>query len=427
MQNRRIRKINLTLFTFSIFLLVNCADKNSERNDIQQYHELRVIASCDRFNPYDGNPVIATGPEGSWDAGALGSMTIIKVDDTFHIYYEAWGERSEKEWDAAEYETLQIGHATSKDGIRWKKDPNNPVLHQGDEGEWDATGVWDPYVIYEDGLFKMWYGGGGGRYPNYGWAYAVSENGSNFQKYGLIGKNNRSEVEDVHVVHDKDSRLYFLYYWHGHEEGEDLFYVTSPTETDFDFSKSKIITIQNDDSFWKKFGQVLKNDEGWHMFYSNYVAPHGRNSIVRYAVSEDGIIWKAKNKRLLYGLDADVLQLTKDLFLMVYAPENHFDKKDADIRIAVYNGKLSELTKNSSLITEIEQTSITGKKFNILLGEDGKHTFHFKSEGEVVISDEDGYSFNGFYEHIGDTVQIIGEGSEFKGIYDGTTLKFDKE
>jgi hypothetical protein len=214
-----------------------------------------------------------------------------------------------------------------------------------------------------------------------------------------------------------------LYYWHGHEEGEDLFYVTSSTETDFDFSKSVIVNIKGDDSFWKKFGHVLRNDEGWFMFYSNYVAPHGRNSIIRFAVSEDGINWKAKNKRLLYGLGADVLQVTKDLFVMVYAPENHFDKKDADIRIAVYNGRLSDLTTNSTLINEIEPTSITGKEFTTEIGEDGLHTFYFKHEGEVVISDEEGYAFNAFYKQVDENVYIMGESLEIKGTYDGETFK----
>ena len=98
------------------------------------------------------------------------------------MYYEAWGVRSLKEWDAAEYESLQVGHATSRDGIHWTKDPQNPVLPQGTEGQWDETGTWDPYVIYEDGLFKMWYGGGGGSMPNFGWAYAVSKDGTHFEK-----------------------------------------------------------------------------------------------------------------------------------------------------------------------------------------------------------------------------------------------------
>jgi predicted GH43/DUF377 family glycosyl hydrolase len=208
-------------------LILSCCKTNSQSEASPSILDsLKQIASTEGFKPYEANPVLQPGEEGTWDAGALGSMSVLKVGDIFHMYYEAWGVRSEKEWDAAEYETLKIGHATSKDGIHWTKDPNNPVLPQGEKGEWDATGVWDPYVIYEDGSFKMWYGGGGGRYPNYGWAYAVSEDGSNFKKKGLIGKNNRAGVEDVHVVHDKESGLYFLYYWHGHDEGEDLFYVT---------------------------------------------------------------------------------------------------------------------------------------------------------------------------------------------------------
>lgn len=409
-----------------IVLLFGCT--SIEKSDQSVLNSLKRMASQDGFKPYDGNPVITMGPEGTFEAGALGSMTILQVEGVFHIYYEAWGVRSEKEWDASEYETLQIGHATSTDGIHWNKDPNNPVLEQGGKGEWDETGVWDPYVIYEDGIFKMWYGGGGGRKPNIGWAYAESKDGTHFEKKGLIGTNNRSGVEDVHVVQDQESGLYYLYYWHGHEQGEDLFYVTSPTETDFDFSRSAIIDIEGDDSFWCKFGHVLKNDEGWHMFYSNYIPPHGRKSIVRYASSEDGIHWNAKNKGLIYGLDADVLQVTDDLYLMAYAPENHFDKKDADIRIALFNGKLSELIGKPPFVKASEPASISGKEFTVELGEDGPHTFYFKSDGEVIITEvgsEDEYTFNAYYEQEGDTVQIMGEGIDLKGVYNGKTLELN--
>ena len=115
---------------------------------------LKEIASTEGFQPYKGNPVVTMGPEGSWDAGALGSMTVVLAEGVFHVYYEAWGLRSEKTWDAAEYESLQIGRATSKDGIHWTKDPDNPVLLQGSEGEWDETGVWDP--LWGRGLKYPW-------------------------------------------------------------------------------------------------------------------------------------------------------------------------------------------------------------------------------------------------------------------------------
>ncbi|MHC4281211.1 MAG: hypothetical protein ACYSUJ_13820, partial [Planctomycetota bacterium] len=90
---------------------------------------------------YKDNPVITMGKEGSWDAGALGSMTVLKVGDTYHMYYESWGIRSEKTWAAEDYSSLQIGHATSKDGIHWTKDPRNPVIPKGKEGEWDRDGT----------------------------------------------------------------------------------------------------------------------------------------------------------------------------------------------------------------------------------------------------------------------------------------------
>jgi enterochelin esterase-like enzyme/predicted GH43/DUF377 family glycosyl hydrolase len=389
---------------------------------------LKTLASKTGFKEYDGNPVI-TGDEGQWDAGALGSMSVLRVDDVFHVYYEAWGVRSEKEWDASEYESLQVGHATSKDGVHWTKDPQNPVLPQGAEGEWDATGVWDPYVIYEGGLYKMWYGGGGGREPNFGWAYAISKDGTHFEKKGLIGKGNLSGVEDCHVVRDTDSGLYYMYYWYGWHEPNALYCVTSPTETGFDFGKAVNVKIEGDDSFMCKFGHVLKDEDGWHMFYSNFVQPHCPNSTVRYATSEDGIHWQARNKRLIKGHDADVLRVADDLYLMVYSPQNHFDAKDCDIRLAVYNGRLPDLISKTAEVKVEDPTSLVGKTLTASLGDDEPHTLAFREDGEVVISEvgEEDEAFNAYYEQDGENVHILGEGLKLKGTYDGKTLKFGGE
>ncbi len=51
------------------------------------------------WKAYDGNPVLSVGETDAWDAGALGSMSVLKVGDTFHMYYEAWGVRSDAVWD----------------------------------------------------------------------------------------------------------------------------------------------------------------------------------------------------------------------------------------------------------------------------------------------------------------------------------------
>ena len=95
--------------------------------------QLRALAGKNGFKPYEGNPVLAPGGKGTWDAGALGSMTVVKVKDIYHLYYEAWGVRSKKAWSQEEYNSLQIGHATSADGVHWMKDPANPVVPKGRE------------------------------------------------------------------------------------------------------------------------------------------------------------------------------------------------------------------------------------------------------------------------------------------------------
>ena len=302
---------------------------------------LKQIASTDGFKPYCTNPILRPGPKGTWDAGALGSMSVIKVGDTFHMYYEAWGVRTEAAWDASEYESLQIGHATSKDGIHWTKDPHNPVLPRGEEGDFDRTGTWDPFVIYEDGLFKLWYGGGGGSKPC-DWAYAVSKDGTHFEKkerLSYIG-----HVEDCHVVHDTDTGRYLMYYWDRRHEPMGLFLATSPNETDFDFDDAKNLKIENEHyPEMYKFTHVLKDDNGWHMFYADFERPHCPDSFTRYATSNDGIHWTSRNKNLLEGHDGEIFKLANDLYLMYYGPRNHFDAKDCDIRLAVYNGRLGDL------------------------------------------------------------------------------------
>ena len=113
------------------------------------FQRLRDLAGTDRWAVCPDNPVLRPGAKGEWDAGALGSMTVLKVGDVLHLYYEAWGVRGNS---AADYGSLQIGHATSRDGLRWTKDPANPVLSKGSGDAWDRDGTWYPFVLHEDGV-----------------------------------------------------------------------------------------------------------------------------------------------------------------------------------------------------------------------------------------------------------------------------------
>lgn len=430
---KRVSRINAVLIPALLSLACSRPDQSNGLASSVLEH-LEQLGSTEGFKPYEGNPILATGPEGSFDAGALGSMSIVLVDGVFHLYYETWGVRSDAEWDASEYESLTIGHASSKDGLNWIKDPENPVLDHGGEADFDHTGVWDPYVMYEDGIFKMWYGGGGGSQPNFGWAYATSSDGTHFEKQGLIGIGNPTGVEDCHVVFDKASGLYYMYYWYGWDEPEGLYLVTSPTETGFNFNNKIPIRISGDSSYMKKFGHVLRDEDGWHMFYSNFVQPHCPNSFVRYAFSEDGIRWEAKNRRLVRGHDSEVLKVTNDLYMMFSSPQNGFDRVDCDIRLSLYHGTLKELATKPPYFELPPEGSLAGKKITLALGEEEPLTFHFKPEGEVILSEEwnkeDPYTFNAYYIQNEEHLRILGEGIDLEGNYDGGTLHLwepDKE
>ena len=297
-------------------------------------------AAPSQWTPHPNNPVLMPGPKGTWDAGALGSMSVIKVGGVYHMYYEAWGARSDKKWDHEEYNSLQIGHATSQDGVHWTKDPANPVVPKGTGADWDKDGTWDPFVIHEDGVFKMWYGGGN---KECDWAYAVSKDGTHFEKKGRISR--LGHVEDVHVVHDEASGRYFMYYFDRKHEPMGLFRAESKNETDFDFAKAKPIRIEGlEYPAMYKFTHVIKEGQSWHMFFAKFVRPGCKDCATGYATSSDGLNWTAQNTNLLIGQDGEVLKLADDSWMMFYGPDGYFDQKNCDIRLALYHGKLESLS-----------------------------------------------------------------------------------
>jgi len=303
--------------------------------------EISAIAGEGAFKPFAGNPVVSPGPKGTWDAGAIGSMNVLKVGETFHMYYEAWGVRGTS---VADYLTLQIGHATSGDGLHWTKDPANPVLPKGDG--WDKDGTWDPFVIFENGVFKMWYGGGENTHCD--WGYATSKDGTHFTKAGQL--SNLGNVEDDHVVHDPASGHYWMFYWDRKRAPMGLMRAESPNETDFDFAHAEPIKIEGEKypgSY--KFSHVVRDGSQWFMFYSPFPRVRGcAGADVRLATSADGLHWLARSKNLVPGHDGELLKIAPDLYLLYYGPQGLFDLANCDVRVAILKGELSALKVSPS-------------------------------------------------------------------------------
>lgn len=72
-----------------------------------------------------------------------------------------------------------IGYAESDDGIHFKRVLSEPVLIS--ERAWEGFSVMNPCVIYEEGMYRMWYAAGETYEPNV-LAYAESKDGIHWEK-----------------------------------------------------------------------------------------------------------------------------------------------------------------------------------------------------------------------------------------------------
>ena len=95
------------------------------------------------WQKFDGNPIIPLGTNGEFDSVRNGAPSIIKKDSNYYMWYEG---HNGSLW--------RIGMATSTDGKSWTK--NGPIIidNSSDVGR---PNLHDPSVIYDNGMYKMWY------------------------------------------------------------------------------------------------------------------------------------------------------------------------------------------------------------------------------------------------------------------------------
>jgi len=91
----------------------------------------------------------------AWASGGFGYCTVLPVPTGYKMWFTGWN---------ASYTGSNIGYASSSDGISWQRDTtNNPVLRNGDYGQWDDQFVALPGVNYIDNTYYMWFNG---NYPD---------------------------------------------------------------------------------------------------------------------------------------------------------------------------------------------------------------------------------------------------------------------
>ena len=144
-------------------------------------------------------------PESSWEHN-LNRNCVIPAPDGKGYWMWYTGQASGHSW---------IGVAKSEDGIHFERFRKDPILSP--ETDFEGESVMNPFVMYEDGKFKMWYAAGETYEPNV-ICYAESDDGVNWKKYEgnpIFSCNPEKEYEQNRIgACDvlRDEKGYLMFY-----------------------------------------------------------------------------------------------------------------------------------------------------------------------------------------------------------------------
>lgn len=153
-----------------------------------------------------GEPRIVLGPNSKsrWE-GRVNRPAVIKHKNIYHMWYA--GQSKKRSW---------IGYATSEDGVEWQRVSDKPVLSP--EESWEGVAVMCPHVLWdqEKRLYRMWYSAGEQYEPN-AIGYATSRDGLNWKKLpenpvfvaDLNSEWERHKVTGCQVIREGDWHLMF--------------------------------------------------------------------------------------------------------------------------------------------------------------------------------------------------------------------------
>lgn len=232
----------------------------------------------------DETPVLTPTP-GMWDSRGAETPSVIKVGDTYHMYYTGYN----TPFSEARY---SIGHATSKDGIVWTKDSQNPIIApQEDPLKWGFFTTAEPGVVHHNGTFYLYYASAKSNYPNpgapFGIILATSKDGSSFKEVGLVHSLTSSYDSNTYrgystpMVYVREDMFYMYHTVVYNPDGFESVAISSAKSSDgknFTESEVNIFTTRKGD--WKDHSvlapTVLHEDGKVQMWFAGQKSKPGR-------------------------------------------------------------------------------------------------------------------------------------------------------
>ncbi|MBD3340004.1 MAG: T9SS type A sorting domain-containing protein [Candidatus Lokiarchaeota archaeon] len=248
-----------------------------------------------KWEKYLENPIIDLGMPEEWDTHDLLCPCIILANNKYQMFYSGRGG------------VWQVGLTVSSNGLTWNKVNNNPILVTGHSGEWDDNGVVQPFVIFHDNVFKMWYAGSDGF--NWRIGYATSTDGVVWHKFTanpILDVGQAASWDEATVARPSviiQNNEYRMWYVGKNNKNEfNIGYATS--YNGFDWIKYENNPVLESgfsdewDSIWVSQPLVIFDGQNYLMWYTGY---DGYNMKIGKAVSADGINWiKHENNPILY-------------------------------------------------------------------------------------------------------------------------------
>ncbi|MBE0571885.1 MAG: T9SS type A sorting domain-containing protein [Ignavibacteriaceae bacterium] len=239
---------------------------------------------------YPGNPVL-TGQPGTWYAYTTMNSVLYNADSS---RYEMWFTAG-----AQIGYPYTIGFARSSDGISWNVYSPNPVLTPT-PGEWDAYMVLAPYVLRENGQYKMWYTGCATSSILNRIGYATSPDGINWTKHQsnpvlLPGTAPWESAAVTYPCIMPYSNGYKMWYggYNANLSVTGIGYATSPDGITWEKYANNPVLLPGASSQWDHvvFGsRVLFIDNNYYMFFTGETVGYQSDKI-GLATSTDGLVW----------------------------------------------------------------------------------------------------------------------------------------
>ena len=228
-------------------------------------HQIGLAESHDEgitWRKVSDHPVISCGPKGSYDGFSTSSACVLRVNGKWMMWYTGIAQ--------VPYLT-GICLATSSDGYDWKKHEGNPVMRYDPYYKSDAFVLGKPCVLYEDGIFKMWYSAQGltedYHRGEYRICYAESADGIEWERYVknpvLLPSGSGWDMSMVEypgvLVTGKDYHMWFS----GNDYGS-IGYAKGEAAAS---AKLQIRSgnTRKPDAAWSKWSQPLTNPGGTHV------------------------------------------------------------------------------------------------------------------------------------------------------------------